>query len=91
MMLVTSWIANHIAGRLRRVQQQVARIADGDFHELDPGAHRDEVADLTLSINRMCASSKGCSRPFTFRTPGCSLSLVRGSPTSFGTPSPARA
>ena len=59
MMLVTSWIANHIAGRLRRVQQQVARIADGDFHELDPGAHRDEVADLTLSINRMCAQLKG--------------------------------
>jgi signal transduction histidine kinase len=59
MMLVTSWIANRISGRLRRVQRQVARIADGDFRELDPGARADEVADLTLSINRMCAQLKG--------------------------------
>jgi signal transduction histidine kinase len=59
MVLVTSWIANHISGRLRRVQRQVARIADGDFRDLDPGGRGDEVADLTLSINRMCAQLKG--------------------------------
>ena len=58
MMLVTSRIANQISGRLGRVQRQVARIADGDFRDLDPGGQGDEVADLTLSINRMCAQLK---------------------------------
>ena len=37
MVVVTSLIASQISGRLRGVQQQVARIADGDFRELDPG------------------------------------------------------
>ncbi len=59
MVIVTSWIANQISGRLRGVQRQVAAIADGDFRELDPGGRGDEVADLTLSINRMCAQLKG--------------------------------
>jgi signal transduction histidine kinase len=59
MMVVTSWIANHISGRIRRVQRQVARIADGDFHEVDPGGRGDEVADLTRSINRMSAQLNG--------------------------------
>ena len=58
MMVVTSWIANHISGRIRRVQRQVARIADGDFHEVDPGGREDEVAELTLSINRMSGQLK---------------------------------
>jgi signal transduction histidine kinase len=58
MMVVTSWIANHISGRIRRVQRQVARIADGDFHEVDPGGRGDEVAELTLSINRMSGQLK---------------------------------
>ncbi len=53
MMLVTSLIANHISGRIRRVQRQVARIADGDFSEVDALERGDEVAELTLSINRM--------------------------------------
>ena len=34
---VTGWIARRIAGRIRRVERQVARIAEGDFVELDPG------------------------------------------------------
>ena len=59
MVLVTSWIAHRISSRIRRVQQQVARIAAGDFRELDPGGRRDEVADLTVSINRMCSQLKG--------------------------------
>ena len=36
MVLVTSWIAHRISARIRRVQRQVARIAAGDFRELDP-------------------------------------------------------
>ena len=49
---VTSWIAHRISGRIRRLQQQVARIAAGDFEEFDPGPRSDEVRDLAGSINR---------------------------------------
>jgi signal transduction histidine kinase len=59
MVLVTSWIAHRMSSRIRRVQQQVAGIAAGDFRELDPGGRRDEVADLTVSINRMCSQLQG--------------------------------
>jgi signal transduction histidine kinase len=59
MVLVTSWIAHRMSSRIRRVQQQVAGIAAGDFRELDPGGRSDEVADLTKSINRMCSQLKG--------------------------------
>lgn len=58
MMLVTSWIANHISRRIRQVQRQVARIAAGDFHQVEPVGREDEVADLALSVNRMCAQLK---------------------------------
>ena len=59
MVLVTSWIAHRMSSRIRRVQQQVAGIAAGDFRELDPGGRRDEVADLTVSINQMCSQLEG--------------------------------
>ena len=59
MVLVTSWIAHRMSSRIHRVQQQVARIAAGDFRDLDPGGRHDEVADLTMSINRMCSQLKG--------------------------------
>ena len=58
MVLVTSWIAHRISGRIRRVERQVARIADGDFQELDLGGRQDEVGDLMISINRMCSQLK---------------------------------
>jgi signal transduction histidine kinase len=58
MILATSCIANHISARIRRVQRQVARIAAGDFQELDLKGRGDEVADLTSSINRMSAQLK---------------------------------
>jgi signal transduction histidine kinase len=59
MVLVTSWIAHRMSSRIRRVQEQVADIAAGDFRELDPVGSHDEVADLTVSINRMCSQLKG--------------------------------
>ena len=59
MVLVTSWIAHRISARIRRVQQHVAGIAAGDFRELEPGGRRDEVAELTVSINQMCSQLKG--------------------------------
>ena len=40
------------------MQRQVARIAAGDFQELDLKGRGDEVAELTSSINRMCAQLK---------------------------------
>ncbi len=37
MVMVTSWIAHRMSRRIRRVEQHVARIAAGDFRELEPG------------------------------------------------------
>ncbi|AGA31151.1 sensor histidine kinase [Singulisphaera acidiphila] len=51
---VTSWVAHRISGRIRRLEQQVAFIAGGDFREVDLGRGQDEVRDLSRSINRMC-------------------------------------
>jgi signal transduction histidine kinase len=60
MMAVTSWIAHRISGRIRQVQQQVARIAAGDFEGfvLCRGSQEDEIKDLAVSINRMCHQLK---------------------------------
>ncbi len=55
MVLITSWIAHRIGVRIQQVQRQVARIVDGDFRELPLGGHRDEVEDLSRSINHLCA------------------------------------
>jgi signal transduction histidine kinase len=54
MVAATSWIAHRISGRIREVQQQVARIAAGDFEGFDPGSGNDEVHDLAVSVNQMC-------------------------------------
>lgn len=58
MAAVTGWIAQSIAVRIRRVQQQVARIAGGDFAPFEPGTRRDEIQDLARSINAMCEQLK---------------------------------
>ena len=57
MVLVTSWIAHRIGGRIRRVQQQVARIADGDFRELDPSAASATRSRTCPGRSTACASS----------------------------------
>jgi signal transduction histidine kinase len=62
MVLVTSWIAHRISGRIRRVERQVAGIASGDFRELDIGRRRDEVDDLSASVNQMCSQLKEMRR-----------------------------
>jgi signal transduction histidine kinase len=62
MILITSWIAHRISVRMRRVGEQVALIAEGRFPELDPGRQRDEVADLSRSINRMCSELREMRR-----------------------------
>jgi signal transduction histidine kinase len=58
MVVVTGWIAHRISERIRRVGRQVALIAEGNFHELDLDRERDEVHDLSRSINRMCLQLK---------------------------------
>lgn len=55
MVAVTSWIAHRISARIGRVEQQVARIAENDFQELEPGSPPDEIHDLARSVNRMAA------------------------------------
>jgi signal transduction histidine kinase len=59
---VTSWVAHRISGRIRRVEAQVALIAGGEFQELDLGRTRDEVQDLSRSINRMCVQLREMRR-----------------------------
>jgi signal transduction histidine kinase len=62
MMLITSWIAHRISARMRRVTDQVALIARGRFQKLDLGRERDEVDDLSRSINRMCSELREMRR-----------------------------
>jgi signal transduction histidine kinase len=59
---VTCWVAHRYSRRLGRVQRQVARIAEGDFQELDLGRTRDEVQDLARSINQMCVQLREMRR-----------------------------
>jgi signal transduction histidine kinase len=52
---VTCWVAQRFSRRLGLLRRQVARIAEGDFRELDLGPARDdEVQDLARSIDQMC-------------------------------------
>jgi signal transduction histidine kinase len=62
MVVVTSWVAHRITARIRRVQNQVARIVDGDFREVAPAGQQDEVADLSRSINHLCVQLREMQR-----------------------------
>ena len=54
--------AHRISGRIHRLEHQVARIAEGDFRDLEPGRHDDEIHDLARSINLMCAQLQQMSQ-----------------------------
>jgi signal transduction histidine kinase len=60
--LISTWVAHRFSTRVRTVERQVARIAEGDFRELDLGFERDEVRDLSCSINSMCAQLREMRR-----------------------------
>jgi signal transduction histidine kinase len=64
MAAATTWIAHRISDRIHRLEHQVARIAEGDFREVDLGTYppRDEIQDLAWSINRMCAQLRQMSQ-----------------------------
>lgn len=49
----TRWFAERIGRRVHRLRGQVARIADGDFAEIETGEGDDEIADLVQSVNAM--------------------------------------
>ena len=53
LVILSAWLASRFGRRIRRVQEQVARIADGDFRELSQGKTRDEIFELVGSINQM--------------------------------------
>lgn len=53
MAAVSGWVADRIRRRIRAVEQQVARIAEGDFRAIDVGTSGDEVDELARSVNRM--------------------------------------
>jgi signal transduction histidine kinase len=54
MVLVSAWLANRFGRRIRSLQEQVARIAAGEFRETAlAGGRDDEIQDLVRSVNRM--------------------------------------
>lgn len=46
-------IASQVSGKMRKLQGQVDRIADGDFQSMELPARNDEVFDLARAVNRM--------------------------------------
>jgi signal transduction histidine kinase len=51
--VVTTVLAQRFLGRIRRLGDRTAAIAEGDFTPVPVGRRNDEVRDLALSINRM--------------------------------------
>jgi signal transduction histidine kinase len=62
MVLFTCWIAHRFSTRIERLGHQVARIVEGDFQELTHSDERDEVGDLSRSINRLCGRLRDMRR-----------------------------
>ena len=53
---VSIWIAQRIGKRIQTIQDQVARVAAGDFEPIPAVRINDEIRDLSESVNRMCES-----------------------------------
>mgnify|MGYP006418109419 FL=1 len=53
MVIAAAWMANRLSARIRRVQQQVADIAAGDFSTVEAAGPIDEIRDLIASVNTM--------------------------------------
>ncbi len=54
MIAVSAWLAARFTRRIRLLEQQVARVASGDFTEVDNDHRQDEIHDLVCSVNTMC-------------------------------------
>ena len=53
MVVVSAWLADRMSRRIRRLQEQVAAIADGDFRQLPQDSRNDEIHELSRSVNQM--------------------------------------
>jgi signal transduction histidine kinase len=62
MAVFTCWIAHRFSARIQRVGRHVARIVEGDFHELTAANERDEIGDLSCSIDRLCVRLREMER-----------------------------
>jgi len=56
MIAVSAWLASRFGRRIRTIQQQFARIAEGDFEPIAPGRRDDELRDLSRSANQLAAA-----------------------------------
>ncbi len=54
MIAASAWLAGRLGKRMRTIQNQVARIASGDFQDVESGPRNDEINDLAESVNQMC-------------------------------------
>lgn len=52
---VSLWLAQRFSRRIRRLREQVAAIAAGDFREITTGLRQDEIQELVVSVNSMSA------------------------------------
>ncbi len=50
---VSTWLASRMGGRMRTIEDQVARVAGGDFKQIELEPRDDEIRDLADSVNRM--------------------------------------
>jgi signal transduction histidine kinase len=53
MIAVSAWLASRFGRRTRTIEQQFARIAEGDFRPIALGRRDDELRDLSRSANQM--------------------------------------
>ncbi len=53
MVVVSAWLAARMSARIRRLKEQVAAIADGEFQQLTLETRRDEIQELARSVNQM--------------------------------------
>lgn len=51
--VVSGWLSQRLGSRVRRLQDQVAAIAAGDFQEIPAGPLNDELTDLAGSVNTL--------------------------------------
>jgi len=58
---LSTWLASHLARRIRDMETQVAQIANGDFTPVPLPETQDELRDLGASVNRMCESLRQMS------------------------------
>lgn len=50
---VSVWLSSRFGRRMRTIQNQVARIADGEFEPINLDRRGDEIRDLSMSVNQM--------------------------------------